>query len=381
MYNPLTDEAYWVTPEDAQLILNSGGNGGKINTRWIDNSGGGAGYNPPQPSLGFSQAIPPIPDIVPGLIPGTSSYPVVSSSDPNDISGPQGVGVAKLINDTTPLSYQIRFENLPTATAPAQTVVITDQLDPTKVNLSTFSLGPIGFGSEILTPLAASSSYSAVVDLQPANDLLVEVDAALNLSTGLVTWTFTSLDPSTGQPTTNPLAGFLPPDVTPPEGDGSVTFFVQPNSGLTTGTQIADSATIVFDNNAPLSTSQWVNTIANGPILNNGTTSVADWIQFAPGVTADSGLSVFDPTSATLSSATISITSGLLTGDLLNFTNQNGISGTYDATTGVLTLSGVSSLANYQAALHFDHLQLHQSHAGRRRRFDPHHILVGERRH
>ena len=36
---------------------------------------------------------------------------------------------------------------------------------------------------------------------------------------------------------------------------------------------------------------------------------------------------------------------------MLGFVNQNGITGAYDATTGVLTLIGVSSLANYQAAL------------------------------
>ena len=43
--------------------------------------------------------------------------------------------------------------------AAAQTTVITDRLDPTKVNLSTFSLGPITFGNEILNPSAGASSY------------------------------------------------------------------------------------------------------------------------------------------------------------------------------------------------------------------------------
>jgi len=37
--------------------------------------------------------------------------------------------------------------------------------------------------------------------------------------------------------------------------------------------------------------------------------------------------------------------------DVLGFTNQNGISGSYDASTGVLTLTGSSGVANYQAAL------------------------------
>src|SRR5204863_325756 len=37
--------------------------------------------------------------------------------------------------------------------------------------------------------------------------------------------------------------------------------------------------------------------------------------------------------------------------DLLAFVNQNGISGTYDAGTGILTLTGSASIADYQAAL------------------------------
>ena len=52
-----------------------------------------------------------------------------------------------------------------------------------------------------------------------------------------------------------------------------------------------------------------------------------------------------------LTSATVSISTGFLTGDTLNFTNQNGITGSYDTATGVLTLTGTASVANYQTAL------------------------------
>ena len=62
--------------------------------------------------------------------------------------------------------------------------------------------------------------------------------------------------------------------------------------------------------------------------------------------TADPG----DP-GGPLVSATISIGAGFNTGDMLNFTNQNGISGSYDAVHGVLTLSGSASIAEYNAAL------------------------------
>ncbi len=62
-------------------------------------------------------------------------------------------------------------------------------------------------------------------------------------------------------------------------------------------------------------------------------------------------LSVVDTNSPSLSSATVSIAHGLLAGDSLGFTNQSGITGSYNASTGVLTLSGVASQSAYQAAL------------------------------
>ena len=65
-----------------------------------------------------------------------------------------------------------------------------------------------------------------------------------------------------------------------------------------------------------------------------------------------SGLTLSDADSANLSSATISVSTGFVSGeDVLAFTNQNGITGSWNAGTGVLTLSGNSSVANYQTAL------------------------------
>ena len=68
-------------------------------------------------------------------------------------------------------------------------------------------------------------------------------------------------------------------------------------------------------------------------------------------VPADSALAVTDPGSSTLVGATLTLSSGFLAGDTLNFTNQNGITGSYNSGTGVLTLSGIATLANYQSAL------------------------------
>jgi hypothetical protein len=61
--------------------------------------------------------------------------------------------------------------------------------------------------------------------------------------------------------------GFLPPDANGVEGQAAVVFTVMPIAPLTTGTPIANRATVVFDANAPINTPTWLNTIdANPPV-------------------------------------------------------------------------------------------------------------------
>jgi len=48
----------------------------------------------------------------------------------------------------------------------------------------------------------------------------------------------------------------------------------------------------------------------------------------------------------------VSLTAGFVSGeDILAFTDQNGITGSWNGSTGVLTLTGSATLANYQTAL------------------------------
>ena len=187
------------------------------------------------------------------------------SLDPNDKVGTLGATPAQFLLSATPLSYGIHFENLATANAPAQEVVVTDQLDVTKVDLSTLSLGPISFGDRTLTPAPGVQQYTGGVDLRPDQTLVVTVQAGLDTNTGLLTWRFTSIDPNTGQFTEDPDAGLLPPNINPPEGEGSVVFTVQPKPGLATDTQICNRASIVFDVNAAIETPEWCNRIDTGP--------------------------------------------------------------------------------------------------------------------
>ena len=182
----------------------------------------------------------------------------VASLDPNDKTGSHGVGTEEYISGDTPLRYLIDFENQNTATAAAQRVVIQDQLNIGNEDLSTLTLGPITIPNKTITPAIGPGDFSATLDLRPTNNLLVALNTHLNVSTGLLTWTFQSLDPSTGKPPTDPTAGFLPPGM-----GGSVFFTIAPKPDLPTNTQVLNQATIVFDSNAPINTPTWSNTIDN----------------------------------------------------------------------------------------------------------------------
>jgi hypothetical protein len=131
---------------------------------------------------------------------------------------------------------------------------------------------------------------------------------------------------------------------------------------------ITYSSTATDPTNGGADTSRTISWVASDGSHHNGTSSTATSTVdvFAPpqltagatktytsgdaAVTLDRGLTLTDP-SGTLASATVAITSGFLSGDTLSFTNQNGISGSYNSSTGVLTLSGTASVAAYQAAL------------------------------
>ena len=190
----------------------------------------------------------------------------VGSVDPNDIIGPAGFGPEQFLPADSSLLYTIRFENLAAATAPAQTVVVTQTLDP-DLDLSTFEFLSFGIGPSVVNLPAERSSYLLRFDLRPDRNLLLDVGGDLNFETGVITWTFTSLDPATLElpEDADGDIGFLPPNQNPPAGEGFVTYIVRPKPALPTGTRIDAQASIVFDLNAPIATPAIFNTLDAGP--------------------------------------------------------------------------------------------------------------------
>jgi hypothetical protein len=114
-----------------------------------------------------------------------------------------------------------------------------------------------------VTPPPGTTEFSTDLDLLTTPDLILRIKTHLDPATSKLSWTFTSIDPATGLPPIDPTIGFLPPNVNPPDGQGSVFFTVMPKAGLATGTQVPNQAKVVFDQNAPIATAVWLNTLDN----------------------------------------------------------------------------------------------------------------------
>ena len=94
-----------------------------------------------------------------------------------------------------------------------------------------------------------------------------------------------------------------------------------------------------------------ISDIDESPVITTSA-GVATFTEDAGPVAVDSTLIVSDPDDAGFVGAEVRFDSGFMVAqDDLLFTNQSGISGSYNATSGVLTLSGTASVADYETAL------------------------------
>jgi len=194
-----------------------------------------------------------------------ASTTCVAAIDPNEKRGLAGVAAPRYIAQQDSLPYTVFFENKPDATAPAQDVTISDTLDTDRFDLSSFSFGTVTYGDTAVAVPEDTVAFRKEVDLRPEQDLLLRIEGTLDATTGVLNWTFTSLNPETGAPPSDPLAGFLPPNDNPPEGEGSVSYFADLKESTASGTQFGAAARIVFDENAPIDTPVWSNVLDLAP--------------------------------------------------------------------------------------------------------------------
>ena len=188
----------------------------------------------------------------------------VQAWDPNDKAGPSNNSSGHYIPDDMNMGYLIRFENDSAATAAAQIVTVIDSLDMDVYDLSTLRLGIMTVGERMIETPENLREYHTLLDLRPyGNDVIADVNVTMNNATGVLRWDFITLDPITMDTTIIPTAGFLPPNINQPEGEGSMFFSINLKDSTLLGTQIRNKAYIYFDNNAAIVTPTWQNIVDN----------------------------------------------------------------------------------------------------------------------
>jgi len=190
----------------------------------------------------------------------TTSTDVVRPIDPNDKLGPEGVGLARTVSADDELAYVIRFENMTTATAPVQELVVIDYLDP-NLNWTTFQFSDIAYGDRLIPVPGGVIEFSTrdfptppTITGTVSGTMAIDITACVNPQTGRVEWRLRAIDTVTGLPPEDPFAGFLPPEDSTGRGQGHVSFSIMPKAYVAMGTRITNTASIIFDTNDPIET-------------------------------------------------------------------------------------------------------------------------------
>ena len=184
--------------------------------------------------------------------------------DPNEKLVSGGFGDAGHVTADALIPYTVKFENLGPgsdpvpdnpATAPAQRVVVTDQLSP-NLDWSTLRFTQFGFGDTFVILSNPSPYYFETrAVIVGERNFEVETELSLNSATGLVRAVFQSMEPNTGLPP-DVLTGFLPPEDGTGIGQGFFGFTIHPLSDLPSGTAIRNIAEISFDGQTIIATNQ-----------------------------------------------------------------------------------------------------------------------------
>lgn len=224
---------------------------------------------PPSPRPCKDQAPPPPPSPTPpdpctihpedcmcyAVSPMCTPTPPSAPQDPNSLVGPMGYGTPNFVAGNSLLSYTVGFQNASNASAPAQIMIISEQLTNT-LDLSTLQLAELDFGNYFFSIPAGSQHYANTLHLtQNGFNYDLQIDAGLNPATGLLQATFKSVNPTNGLPPPVTV-GFLQPETSPSTGVGTghISYTIRPNPGLATGAQIRSVATVQFDQNPAIAT-------------------------------------------------------------------------------------------------------------------------------
>jgi hypothetical protein len=133
-------------------------------------------------------------------------------------------------------------------------------IDP-DLDLDSFEFADMGWDDQLVDVPEGTQSWSQRLGPFPEYDgLLVDVTAELDHDSREARWTFTAIDPDTGD-TPIDERGFLFPEDGSGNGQGFARYFVDAAADRPNGTMLTAQATIVFDDQEPLATNVWSNAI------------------------------------------------------------------------------------------------------------------------
>lgn len=194
----------------------------------------------------------PTPATQPGGFGTTGSS---GSTDPNTKTGPAGFGTNGFTTASGMLGYRVDFENETNASAPAEQVVITDELGG-NLDWSTFRLAEVGFGDQLIVVPPNSQHFETNVPVSYlGTNFQVQIKASIQLYSGLMYANFRSIDPATSLPPPVNI-GFLPPEDGTSRGMGHIAYTISARPNLPTSAQIQNVAQISFDLLPSLATNQ-----------------------------------------------------------------------------------------------------------------------------
>jgi hypothetical protein len=91
----------------------------------------------------------------------------------------------------------------------------------------------------------------------------LQLVAGIDIVNNRAFWRFSTINPETGNLTTDPLNGFLPPNDSTGIGEGFVTYRIKVDPQTAGGTEILNQAEIIFDQNEVIPTNTWSNLVAS----------------------------------------------------------------------------------------------------------------------
>ncbi len=285
----------------------------------------------------------------------------------NGITGSYASGTLTLTGSATPAQYTAALQSVTFSTTSTNTnartvgVVADDSNDtgnvPSNTEVETIVLG---IGAPIVTTSASTGNTFTVTGAAVAvdsgltvtsyeTDLTGASETITNYQSG-DTLNFTNQNGITGSYSAGVLT--LTGNATPAQYQAALQSITFSTTSLVKGTRTVDVLALDSSDagNVPSNTGVDTVVVAIPPVVTpSGATNTYTVGQSS--VAVDSGVTItdYDPT---LTGATVTISAGSLqSGDALNFTNQGGISGSYNSASGVLTLTGTATVAQYQAAL------------------------------